>query len=171
MSALRIATITASDTRTSSDDEGGTLLRKLLSEAGFALADHEIVREDRAVLAGRIAARSAEQGVDAVIVTGGTGLGPRDVTIEAVLPLLDKVMDGFGEAFRRLSWDEVGARAMLSRAIAGTRNGRIVVALPGSLAGVRLGVTALVAPILAHATAVARGEAKHHVRKASEGAC
>jgi molybdenum cofactor biosynthesis protein B len=166
--AIRVATITASDTRTAADDEGGRLLRELLSSAGFATLEHAIVREDLETLRAAVIAAAAHDDVDAVIVTGGTGLGPRDITIEAIAPILDKVMDGFGEAFRRLSWDEIGARAMLSRAIAGTRGTRIVVALPGSPNGVRLGVTALVAPVLAHAVAVARGEAKHHHKKPKE---
>jgi molybdenum cofactor biosynthesis protein B len=159
--ALHVATITASDTRTVANDEGGRILRELLSGAGFLLGEHSIVREDVSRLRASIQAAAILDPVDAVIITGGTGLGPRDVTIEAVAPLLDKVMDGFGEAFRRLSWDEIGPRAMLSRAIAGTREGRIIVALPGSPAGVRLGVSALVVPVLAHAVGVAKGLAKH----------
>jgi molybdopterin adenylyltransferase len=155
-------TITASDTRTEKDDEGGRLLRDLLDQRGFDLAPHEMVREDLGLLRAAVTRAVDRDGIDAVVVTGGTGLAPRDVTIEAITPLFDKVMDGFGEAFRRLSWDEVGARAMLSRAIAGTRRGRVIVALPGSVAAVRLGVTALVAPVLEHAVSVARGAAKHH---------
>lgn len=159
---IRVATITASDTRTAADDEGGRVLREVLAEAGLAIADHAIVREDRDALTAAIVAAADRDDVDAIVITGGTGLAPRDVTFEVVAPLLDKTMDGFGEAFRRLSWDEVGPRAMLSRALAGTRRGKVLFALPGSVAGVRLGASKLVAPIVGHAVAVARGEAKHH---------
>lgn len=158
-----VATVTASDTRTSADDEGGALLRELVAAAGFDLGPHEIVREDLETLQARIAALADTDGVHAVIVTGGTGVGPRDSTIEAMTPLFEKVIDGFGEAFRRLSWDEIGPRAILSRAVAGTRHGRVLVALPGSPNAVRLGVTALVGPTLGHAIALASGRQGHHV--------
>lgn len=161
---IRVAILTASDTRTSEDDEGGRVLAELAEAAGFVVGARAIVREDLESL--RAAVRAAiESDVDAVLVTGGTGLGPRDVTIDAITPLLSKVMDGFGEAFRRLSWEEVGPRSILSNAIAGVAIGRdvakIVVALPGSVKAVRLGMTALVGPVLGHAIGVARGTAKH----------
>ena len=169
----RVATLTASDTRTVADDEGGQLLRELLAEAGFDLGPHEIVREDLEVLRARIAALAEDAGTQAVVVTGGTGVGPRDVTIEAMMPLFDKVIDGFGEAFRRLSWEEVGARAILSRAVAGTARGRVLVALPGSPGAVRLGVTSLVAPTLGHAIALASGKHGQHdpTKKKGDGGC
>jgi molybdenum cofactor biosynthesis protein B len=160
----RVATVTASDTRTPSDDVGGALLRELLGEAGFELGPHEIVREDLSELRARIGALAEADGVRAVVVTGGTGVGPRDQTIEAIMPLLDKVLDGFGEAFRRLSWDEVGPRSILSRAVAGTHAGRVIVALPGSPAAVRLGVRELIAPTLGHAIGLASGKHGHHHR-------
>lgn len=161
----RVATITASDTRTPDTDEGGRVLGELAREGGFEVVSHAIVREDLDSL--RVAVKQAIDGdVDAVLVTGGTGLGPRDVTIEAIAPLVDKPMDGFGEAFRRLSWDEVGARSMLSRAFAGgvtnaSGEKRFVVALPGSVNAVRLGMKQLVVPVLDHALGVLRGTAKH----------
>jgi molybdenum cofactor biosynthesis protein B len=94
---------------------------------------------------------------DAIVTTGGTGIAPRDRTYEAIEALLEKRLDGFGEAFRRLSWDEVGPRAVLSRALAGVHRGRIVAALPGSPKAVVLAVDQVLAPILAHAVALARG--------------
>jgi molybdenum cofactor biosynthesis protein B len=100
--------------------------------------------------------------VGAVVLTGGTGIAPRDRAVEVLAPLFDKVLDGFGEAFRRLSWDAVGPRAILSRAVAGTIQGKVVVALPGSPAAVRLGVEQLLAPTLAHAVALASGKGGHH---------
>ena len=158
-----VATLTASDTRTADDDAGGALLRELLVAAGFEVGPHAIVREDLEMLRASVVSAAAFAGVDAVVVTGGTGLAPRDVTIEAVLPLFDKTIDGFGEAFRRLSFDEIGPRGILSRAIAGTTNGRVVVAIPGSPAAVRLAVNALLGPTLEHAVGLASGRStKHH---------
>jgi molybdenum cofactor biosynthesis protein B len=158
---VRVATITVSDTRTAADDEGGRQLRELLGAEGFLLATHSIVRDDPDELR-RALERCWDDQADAIVTTGGTGISPRDQTYEAVDALLEKKMDGFGEAFRRLSWDEVGPRAILSRAVAGTWRGRIVVALPGNPAALALAVSTILAPVLAHAVGLARGHGKHH---------
>jgi molybdenum cofactor biosynthesis protein B len=157
---VRVATITVSDTRTATDDEGGRQLRTLLGAEGFLLAAHTIVRDDPDELR-RALERCLDDQVDAIITTGGTGISPRDQTYEAVEALLEKKMDGFGEAFRRLSWDEVGPRAILSRAVAGTWRGRIVAALPGNPAALGLAISTILAPVLAHAVALARS-GQHH---------
>lgn len=154
---VRVATLTASDTRTEESDAGGRLLRELLEASGFVLAQHAIVREDEASLAAAFDALLADPTIDAVVSTGGTGIAPRDRTIDVLAPRLERELEGFGEAFRRLSWDEVGPRSILSRALAGTARGKVLVALPGSLGAVRLGVTAILAPVLAHAVALASG--------------
>jgi molybdenum cofactor biosynthesis protein B len=159
---IRVATLTLSDTRTPADDEGGRLLGELLRGAGFAVVSHAIVREDEAAIRDAVNARVDDAGVDALVLTGGTGVAPRDRTIEVIMPLFDKPIEGFGEAFRRLSWDQIGPRAILSRAAAGVIRGRIVAALPGSLKAVRLGVEALIAPTLAHAVELAQGRGGHH---------
>jgi len=159
---IRVATITLSDTRTAEDDEGGKLLRELLEAAGFEVPVHTIVREEPEAMRAEVEALAMHAGVDAIVMTGGTGISPRDRTIEAVAPLFDKTLDGFGEAFRRLSWDEIGPNAILSRAIAGTRNGRVIAALPGSPKAVRLAVEKLLAPVLAHAVGLASGKGGHH---------
>lgn len=152
----RVATVTVSDTRTPADDEGGALLRELLAAAGFTVLHHTIVPDDpqrvREAVTGAL-----DAGADAVITTGGTGVAPRDQTYEAVVGVLDKTLDGFGEAFRRLSWEQVGARSILSRAVAGTRGRGVVIALPGSPKAVRLAVEALIAPTLGHMVALLRG--------------
>lgn len=159
---LRIATLTLSDTRTLDDDEGGRLLGALLGEAGFSVVSHAIVREDGPPLREALGALCDPARVDAVVLTGGTGIAPRDTTIETLLPLFDKTLDGFGEAFRRLSWDQIGPRAILSRATAGVVRGVFVAALPGSPKAVRLGVEALLAPTLAHAVELCSGRRVHH---------
>jgi molybdenum cofactor biosynthesis protein B len=158
---LRIATLTLSDTRTPDDDEGGRLLGTLLRAAGFEVVSHAIVREDDASIRAAVAERCAAD-VDALVLTGGTGIAPRDRTIEVLGPLFDKTLDGFGEAFRRLSWEQIGPNAILSRATAGVVRGRVVAALPGSLKAVRLGVEQLLGPTLAHAVDLASGRGGHH---------
>lgn len=157
---LRIATLTFSDTRTPDDDEGGRLLRELFTQAGFAVVSTTIVREERENVSASVLAACRDAGVDAVICTGGTGVAPRDVAIEAVAPHFDKTLDGFGEAFRRLSWDAIGPRAILSRAVAGFVGRVFVALLPGSPNAVRLAVEALIVPTLPHAVELARGGGK-----------
>jgi molybdenum cofactor biosynthesis protein B len=159
---VRVATLTLSDTRTSADDEGGRLLGELLHAAGFTVVSHAIVREDEDAIRAAVVERCSAPEVSALVLTGGTGIAPRDRTIEVLAPLFDKTLDGFGEAFRRLSWDQIGARAILSRATAGVVHGRVVAALPGSLEAVRLGVEQLLAPTLAHAVELAVGRGGHH---------
>src|SRR5262249_45502080 len=158
---VQIATLTLSDTRTPEDDEGGRLLGELLPAAGFEVVSHAIVREDDAAIRAAVVER-CQAGVDAVVLTGGTGVAPRDRTIEVLAPLFDKTLDGFGEAFRKLSWDEIGPRAILSRAVAGVVSGTVVAALPGSVKAVRLGVERLLAPTLAHAVDLASGRGGPH---------
>jgi molybdenum cofactor biosynthesis protein B len=160
--AVRVAAITVSDSRSADDDEGGAKLRERLEAAGFTVTARAIVLDDPDAIRAAIARVCEGDEADAIVTTGGTGIAPRDVTYEAVDGLLEKRLDGFGEAFRRLSWDQVGAHAVLSRAVAGVHRGRIVAALPGSPRGVALAVDAVLAPILAHAVALARGEKPRH---------
>jgi molybdopterin adenylyltransferase len=159
---IRVAAITVSDTRTAGDDEGGARLRERLEAAGFVVPVRQIVRDEPEELRAAVARVCDEDLADAIVTTGGTGIAPRDRTYEAVCALLEKTLDGFGEAFRRLSWDEVGPRAVLSRAIAGIHRGRLVAALPGSPKAVVLAVDRVLAPILPHAVALARGEKHGH---------
>jgi molybdenum cofactor biosynthesis protein B len=157
-----VAAVTVSDTRTAADDEGGATLVARLEAAGFTVTLREIVKDEPEAIRAVVARVCDEDLADAVVTTGGTGVAPRDRTFEAVEALLDKKLDGFGEAFRRLSWDEVGPRAVLSRAIAGTHRGRVLAALPGSPKAVVLAVDRVLGPILAHAVALARGDAPRH---------
>lgn len=160
--AIRVATLTLSDTRTGDDDKSGALLGDALEEAGFELVSHAIVREDPELIRAALNALCESEQIDAVITTGGTGLAPRDGTIEAVEPLLDKRLDGFGEAFRRLSWDQIGANAILSRAVAGTVGRTFVACLPGSSNAVKLALDALLVPTLGHAVGLATGRHTRH---------
>ena len=148
--ALRVALITASDSRTPRSDEGGALLRALAEQAGFQVVTALVLREDPGVLRDNLSRLLRSGEADAILITGGTGVSGRDVTVEAVTPLLEKPLPGFGELFRMLSFAEIGAAAMLSRAIAGTIAQTAMFAMPGSPAGVRLAMERLIVPELAH---------------------
>lgn len=159
---FRIATFTLSDTRKPDDDVGGQLLGERLRAAGFEVVAHAILREEPDTLREAITHVCDGDTVDAIILTGGTGIAPRDRAIETIEPMFHKTIDGFGEAFRRLSWDAIGPRAILSRAVAGVIRGKVIAALPGSPDAVRLAVDALLAPTLAHAIALASGRGGAH---------
>ena len=142
--------ITVSDTRTEDTDTGGRAIIDLLSAAGHQIVGRAIVKDDPELLRDCIGRQLANPAVQAIITTGGTGITSRDCTYEAVNALLWKKIDGFGEIFRALSYQDIGAAAMMSRAVAGTIAGRVVVALPGSEAAVRLALTKLLLPELGH---------------------
>jgi molybdopterin adenylyltransferase len=148
---VRVALLTASDSRTGGDDEGGQLLRRLATEAGFQVVDAALLREEPEALRTHVEALAASGAVDAVLVTGGTGLGPRDRTPEAVGGLFERRLHGFGELFRALSFAEIGSAAMLSRADAGVVGGALVFLMPGAPAAVQLAMERLIVPELAHA--------------------
>lgn len=136
---LNIAVLTVSDTRTLETDSSGQYLVDSLQGAGHHLAAREIVRDDiyaiRAVVSQWIAADS----IDAVLLTGGTGFSGRDSTPEALIPLFDKTIEGFGELFRALSYDDIGTSTVQSRAVAGLANNTVLFCLPGSTGACRLG--------------------------------
>ena len=157
---LRVALLTASDSRTPGDDEGGQLLRQLCAEAGFQVVDEALLREEPAILRAHVAALTGSGTIDAVIVTGGTGIAPRDQTPEAVGALFERRLEGFGELFRALSFAQIGPAAMLSRADAGIVDGALVFLLPGSPAAVRLAMEKLIVPELAHAVGQLRREGR-----------
>jgi molybdopterin adenylyltransferase len=142
--------LTVSDTRTEATDTSGRAIADLLSAAGHRIEGRAIVRDDPALVRDAITRQMANAGVQAIITTGGTGITSRDSTYEAVAALLQKRLDGFGEIFRMLSYQEIGAAAMMSRACAGLVAGRIVIALPGSEAAVRLALERLIIPELGH---------------------
>jgi len=154
--AVRCFVITVSDTRTEDTDTGGRAIVQLLTDAGHIVEGRRLVRDEPAQVAALVRAQASEPLVDVIITTGGTGITRRDSTFEAVDGLLEKRLPGFGELFRMLSFQEIGAAAMLSRACAGTHQGKIVVALPGSEHAVRLAMTRLVIPELGHLVAETR---------------
>jgi molybdenum cofactor biosynthesis protein B len=149
------AVITVSDTRTPETDTGGDRVAEMLAGGGHPVVSREIVSDEPAKIAGALRAHLARDDVRAVILTGGTGVAPRDVTPEAVEPLLDRVVPGFGELFRALSYADVGSAALLSRALAGLASGRVVFVLPGSRGAVKLAMEKLVLPEIGHLAAEA----------------
>ncbi|MEM8768322.1 MAG: molybdenum cofactor biosynthesis protein B [Pseudomonadota bacterium] len=148
MTALNCAVLTVSDSRTLKEDTSGALLTELIAEDGHHLADRNLVRDDvyqvRAVVSGWI----ADPDVQIVVTTGGTGFTGRDSTPEALTPLFDKTIDGFGELFRQVSYEEIGASTIQSRCVGGLANGTLIFALPGSSNAVRTGWEKILRPQL-----------------------
>jgi len=134
---LRLCVLTVSDSRTLADDTSGDYLADALSAAGHQLHDRALARDDRYRLRAIVSAWIADPQVDGILVTGGTGFTGRDSTPEALLPLLDKTMPGFGELFRAISFEEIGTSSLQSRAFAGLANATFLFALPGSTSACR----------------------------------
>ena len=149
---LRIALLTVSDTRTAATDTSGALLRERLTDAGHELAAQQIDPDDVYRIRATVAGWIADPAVQVVISTGGTGVTGRDGTPEAVTPLLDKIIDGFGEMFRSLSWDDIGTSTLQSRCLAGVANGTYIFCLPGSTGACATGWDQLIAHQLDYRT-------------------
>ena len=145
---LKLGVITASDTRDAASDESGRVIRELIEGAGHRVMHYEVLPDTPERIAEAV--RQSLRELDGVIINGGTGIAARDSTIEAIRPLLDKEIEGFGELFRALSFQEIGSAAFLSRAMAGISGGKIVVALPGSPGACRLAMEKLLLPELGH---------------------
>lgn len=152
MVALNIAVLTVSDTRTLATDKSGTLLVERLQAAGHRLADRRLDPDDRYRIRATLSAWIIDPQVDVILTTGGTGVTGRDGTPEAVAPLLDKIIEGFGEMFRNLSWQDIGASTLQSRCLAGVANGTYVFCLPGSANACATGWDRLIATQLDHRT-------------------
>jgi molybdenum cofactor biosynthesis protein B len=147
---VRIAVLTISDTRTPETDTGGDIIVEFMQRAGHEIAHREIVKDDAPRIKKILEELVADVGVDAIITTGGTGISARDTTYEVVSRMIDKKLDGFGEIFRMLSYEEIGAAAILSRAVAGAAGSKFVACLPGSTNAVRLAMEKLLLPEIAH---------------------
>jgi len=142
--------VTVSDTRTEETDTGGRAIVELLTAAGHRVIGRSLVRDDPEQLRDAIGRQLANPDVQVVVTTGGTGITSRDCTFEAVSSMLWKRLEGFGELFRMLSYEQIGSGAIMSRAVAGTVAGRIIVSLPGSEGAVRLALEKLLIPELGH---------------------
>jgi molybdenum cofactor biosynthesis protein B len=148
--SARCYVLTISDTRTDTTDTSGQAISELLRADGHHVTGRRLVRDEPVEVRATIEQQLSNPDVEVIITTGGTGISARDSTHEAIQALLEKRLDGFGELFRMLSYHEIGAAAMLSRACAGAARGKVVVSLPGSENAVRLAMTKLVLPELGH---------------------
>jgi molybdenum cofactor biosynthesis protein B len=153
---VRVALLTISDTRTEADDTAGRSARALCEAAGHEVVDQRILRDEPALVEAHLRALCEAGGLDAIVSTGGTGISARDRTFEAVSRLIERELPGFGELFRALSFAEIGAAAMLSRATAGLFRGVAIFACPGSEAAVKLALERLILPELGHVVREAR---------------
>ena len=150
--SVKCGVVTVSDSRTEATDESGKVLKQLLLAAGHKVLFYAVVKDDAKAIADAV--EQASWTCDAIVTNGGTGLGKRDVTIETLQPHLDKVLPGFGELFRVLSYREIGSVAMLSGALAGVYKTRLLFCLPGSPAACTLAMEKLILPELGHAIGV-----------------
>ena len=157
--SVKVYVVTASDTRGEAEDESGAWLSAAAERAGHTVVGRAIVEDDPERIREALA-RAAAAGAEALLVNGGTGIAGRDRTYEAVAGLLEKRLDGFGELFRMLSFQEIGSAAMLSRAVAGVWQGRALFAMPGSLPAVKLAWERLVGPELPHLLREIRKDAR-----------
>ena len=147
------AVITVSDTRIEENDESGRLIKDLLVEHGHPIVHYVIVKDSPVQIKGELAVLVESAKCQAIILNGGTGIAPRDTTYDTLERMLEKRLDGFGELFRYLSYQEIGSGAIMSRAVAGVYRGRIVISVPGSTGAVRLAMEKLVLPELGHLVA------------------
>ncbi len=147
---VRVAVLTISDTRTPQTDTGGDTAEELMRNAGHEVVERDIVRDEASIIRTRLVDLLARPDVDAIITTGGTGISARDTTYEVVDRMLEKKLEGFGEIFRMLSYEEIGAAAIMSRCVAGSVGAKFVACLPGSRNAVRLAVEKLLVPEISH---------------------
>lgn len=150
--------VTVSDTRDETTDQSGQLIKELLAEKGQRLAGYRIVKDEPTQIEALLLETIGRRDVDAVIVNGGTGIAPRDGTYEVVNRLLEKRLDGFGEIFRFLSYQDIGSAAIMSRAVAGSSKGKVLISLPGSKGAVDLAMRRLVLPELGHMVSQLQGK-------------
>lgn len=158
---IRCAVLTVSDTRDISSDTSGALLTELLEKAGFEIASRQLVSNQEELLSSTIQDLIDRQDIDVVITTGGTGLGPRDISADVVASFVEKPLPGFGELFRQLSYAEIGPASILSRALGGARGEKLLFALPGSSKAVRLALEKILIPELGHLLGELRGRRSH----------
>jgi molybdenum cofactor biosynthesis protein B len=147
---VNCAVITVSDTRSHETDRSGQLIKELLLDAGHGVSFYTILKDEPAQIQSQLKVLGERSDIDAVIFNGGTGIAPRDTTYDALERLLEKTLPGFGEVFRFLSYQEIGSRAIASRAVAGVYQKKLVFSIPGSTGAVNLALQQLILPELVH---------------------
>lgn len=147
---VQCAVLTVSDTRTPETDQSGQLIQQALQQAGHQIIAYELLPDEPEQIQGQVFNWCQNAMIQAVVLNGGTGIAPRDTTYDAIEQLLEKTLPGFGELFRSLSYQEIGSRAMASRAVAGVYQGKLIFSLPGSSNAVKLALEKLILPELPH---------------------
>ncbi|QSG13665.1 MogA/MoaB family molybdenum cofactor biosynthesis protein [Halapricum desulfuricans] len=155
LDTLGVAVLTVSSTRTRAEDTAGDVIVAVLESEGHEIVTRDVVQDAYDNVQGTVDRFVGRSDVDAVVTTGGTGVTPDDVTVEAVEPLFEKRLPGFGELFRRLSYEEIGTRAIATRATAGIADGVPVFCLPGSESAVRLGTEEIIVEVVGHLSGLA----------------
>jgi len=150
--------LTVSDTRDESTDQSGQLIKNLLAEHGHRMAGYRIVKDEPVEIESLLKQTLKNSEVEAVIVNGGSGIAPRDGTYEVIDRFLDKRLYGFGEIFRFLSYQDIGSAAIMSRAVAGSAQGKVLISLPGSRGAVELAMRRLILPELGHLVSQLQGK-------------
>jgi molybdenum cofactor biosynthesis protein B len=148
--SVSCAVITISDSRTEADDESGKLIRQRLGDSGHRVTSHCILKNEVDSIKKKIEELLGDEGTQVIITTGGTGVSRRDVTIETISPILEKKLDGFGELFRSLTYQEIGTGSIMSRAVAGVARGKVIICIPGSLAATTLAMDKIILPEVGH---------------------
>ncbi|MFC1947223.1 molybdenum cofactor biosynthesis protein B [Chloroflexota bacterium] len=148
--AVSCAVLIISDSRTEKTDESGKLMRQKLEGNGHTVVDYALLKNDSEAITKKLNEYLSQEELQVIITSGGTGVSMRDVTVETVTPMLDKMLDGFGELFRTLSYMEIGTASIMSRAIAGVIGGKIIICVPGSLAAVKLALDKIILPEIGH---------------------
>jgi molybdenum cofactor biosynthesis protein B len=157
----RVITVTVSDTKKRANDVVGVAIDEELKQAGFHVLRHVVIREEPDFIREFVRSAANNNETDAIIMSGGTGINPRDQTFEALESIFEKRIEGFGEAFRRLAFEEAGPNAMLARVTAGVFNECVVYSLPGGRHGALLGLRTLILPTLRHTVDLAVGRETH----------
>ena len=148
--SVSCAVLTVSDSRTEEDDESGRILRKKLEQNGHRVVFHAILKNDVNALKDQLEELLALKELQVIITSGGTGAGSRDITVETVSPMLEKRLDGFGELFRYLTYQELGTASIMSRAVSGTIRGKVILCLPGSPGAANLAMDRIILPEISH---------------------
>lgn len=144
------AVLIISDSRTEKTDESGKYLVEKMEGSGHTVVDYTLLKNDSIAIKQKLEELLSKEELQVIIASGGTGVSMRDVTVETVTPMLDKMLDGFGELFRTLSYEEIGTASIMSRAIAGVIRGKVIICIPGSLAAVKLAVEKIILPEVGH---------------------
>ena len=156
--SVRCFVVTVSDTRDETTDTSGQLIKEQMAAENHQLVGYKIVKDEPVAIDGLLRQALSSPDVEVIIVNGGTGISPRDGTYEVIVKLLDKKLDGFGEVFRFLSYQDIGSAAIMSRAVAGSAQGKILISLPGSSGAVRLALEKIIWPEIRHMVSQLQGQ-------------